>query len=428
MRDSLDKTPAVSEQLQVAESTIPQVGSTQPLVHKSRYDALVLDAMQRQSLVTVRSLGHRGLSVAALETSSLVPTFSSRWCQQGFCAPSYEQNVEPYLTYLEQLLDHTGASVLITSSDGTLALIRQYRERLEHRVRIALAKEPALAIAVNKERTLGIAKGLGLNIPRGVKVEKIGLPAVVKPVDSWVWGEQKGARLVSQLVTTPAEALHAVEELTRLGGTALFQQFLSGRREAISFLYAHGEIYARFAQWAKRTVPPLGGQSVLRQSIAVPPDLGEQAERLVRAIGLEGYAEVEFRRDDTGAPYLMEINPRLSASVEIAVRSGVDFPYLLYQWASGEHIDRVESYRTGNWMRYLEGDILTTLQALIQHGRPGVTPPAHALFDFFLSFFEPMGYDYFDWKDPLPAWTATIEFGHYIIRRLKRSLARRRVS
>src|SRR5712692_3813108 len=438
MRDSLDKTPAVSEQLQVAESTIPQVGSTQPLVHKSRYDALVLDAMQRQSLVTVRSLGHRGLSVAALETSSLVPTFSSRWCQRGFCAPSYEQNVEPYLTYLEQLLDHTGASVLITSSDGTLALIRQYRERLEHRVRIALAKEPALGIAVSKERTLEIAKGLGLNIPRGVKVEKvnevsaalreIGLPAVVKPVDSWVWGEQKGARLVSQLVTTPAEALHAVEELTRLGGTALFQQFLSGRREAISFLYAHGEIYARFAQWAKRTVPPLGGQSVLRQSIAVPPDLGEQAERLVRAIGLEGYAEVEFRRDDTGAPYLMEINPRLSASVEIAVRSGVDFPYLLYQWASGEHIDRVESYRTGNWMRYLEGDILTTLQALIQHGRPGVTPPAHALFDFFLSFFEPMGYDYFDWKDPLPAWTATIEFGHYIIRRLKRSLARRRVS
>src|SRR5258708_12269694 len=130
MRDSLDKTPAVSEQLQVAESTIPQIGSTQPLVHNSRYDALVLDAIQRQSLVTVRSLGHRGLSVAALETSSLVPTFSSRWCQQGFCAPSYEQNVEPYLTYLEQLLDHTGPSVLITSSDGTLPLIRQYPTRL----------------------------------------------------------------------------------------------------------------------------------------------------------------------------------------------------------------------------------------------------------------------------------------------------------
>ncbi|MBV9708077.1 MAG: ATP-grasp domain-containing protein [Chloroflexi bacterium] len=131
-------------------------------------------------------------------------------------------------------------------------------------------------------------------------------------------------------------------------------------------LYAHGEFYARFAQWAKRTDPPLGGQSVLRQSIAVPDDIGSQAERLVREIELEGYSEIEFRRDSAGVPYLMEINPRLSASIEIAVRSGVNFPHLLYQWANGERIDKVMSYRLGNWMRYLTGDIMTTIAALQQ--------------------------------------------------------------
>jgi hypothetical protein len=50
----------------------------------------------------------------------------------------------------------------------------------------------------------------------------------------------------------------------------------------------------------------------------------------------------------------MEINPRLSASVEVAVRAGVDFPYLLYQWANGDPIDHVEYYRVGRWMCYLE--------------------------------------------------------------------------
>src|SRR2546430_14580761 len=89
-----------------------------------------------------------------------------------------------------------------------------------------------------------------------------------------------------------------------------------------------------------RTDPPLGGLSVLRQSIAVPPDIGPQAEALVREIDLEGYSEVEFRRDAAGVSYLMEINPRLSASVEVAVRAGVDFPNLLYQWASGGPIAR----------------------------------------------------------------------------------------
>jgi len=172
--------------------------------------------------------------------------------------------------------------------------------------------------------------------------------------------------------------------------------------------YANGEIYALFAQRVERTDPPLGGTSVLRQSIAIPPDIGEQAARLVREIELEGYAEVEFRRDSMGTPYLMEINPRLSASVEIAVRAGVDFPYLLYQWASGEQIDVVKSYRVGACMRYLWGDIAATAAALQQRGRPGVAPPARVIFDFCTSFFVPMRYDYLDWRDPLPIWTAIV--------------------
>jgi predicted ATP-grasp superfamily ATP-dependent carboligase len=169
-------------------------------------------------------------------------------------------------------------------------------------------------------------------------------------------------------------------------------------------------MYARFAQWAKRTEPPLGGTSVLRQSIAIPEDIGKQAERLVREIDLEGYSEVEFRRDSKGIPYIMEINPRLSASVEIAVRSGVDFPYLLYQWASGEKIQQVQSYQVGGWMRHLKGDIMTTIEAVQQRNRPGITPPARAILDFLSTCFVPMGYDYLDWKDPKPAFIATRDF------------------
>jgi predicted ATP-grasp superfamily ATP-dependent carboligase len=401
----------------------------QSTIREPAYDVLILDARLRQSLVSVRSLGSRGLRVAALETSRTTPTFSSRWCQHAFRAPSYEQATDPYLSYLEKLLDRIGTRILITSSDSTIALIRQYRKQLERKVRIALAKEPALKVAINKERTLEIAQELGIGVPKGMKVEtvgevaaalcEIGLPAVVKPVESWVWNEQQGSTLTCKLVTTYDEAIQAVERLTSLGGSTIIQQFLSGRREAVSFLYANGEIYARFAQWAKRTQPPLGGTSVLRQSIAVPSDIGEQAERLVRMLDLEGYCEVEFRRDDAGTPYLMEINPRLSASVEVAVRAGVDFPYLLYQWANGDHIDYVRSYRVGGWMRYLGGDIMTTVEALIQRGRPGVIPPAQAIFDFGASFFVPMGYDYFDWKDPLPACTAIAEFGRALPKRLR---------
>jgi len=372
----------------------------------------------------VRSLGRRGLRVAALDVEKLkyIPTFSSRWCLQKYLAPEFESDIQPYVTYLLDLLDKTGARVLIPSSDGTLAVLRQHREMLAKHVHLALAKEAALEAAIDKNQTLEIAARLGVGIPHGVvlksvsevgeAIRDIGLPAVVKPVETWLWGEQRGMRLICRLVTTPDEARKAVEELTQGDGTVLFQQFLMGKREAVSLLYAHGNIYARFAQWAKRTHPPLGGTSVFRQSIALPPDITNQSEHLVREIELEGYSEVEFRRDSAGKPYLMEINPRLSASIEVAVRAGVDFPYLLYQWANGERIDRIEGYRIGGWMRYLEGDILTTLQSIEERGRPGVSPPTQAVREFITSFFVPTGYDYADWHDPLPIWCATKDFAY----------------
>jgi len=392
-----------------------------------RFDVLVLNAALRQSLVAVRSLGRRELQVAAAGTQRNTPALSSRWCRQGFVFPP-EEALGAYVATLDAWLERAGAQVLIASNDATIALLRLHRARLEPRVCLALADERALAIAVNKERTLAVATRLGLHVPREMVVrevgdvpaalKEIGLPAVIKPCESWLWNGREGARLGAELVVTPAEARRGVAAVTRFGEAALFQQLLTGRREAVSFLHADGEVYARFAQWAKRTSMPLGGDSVLRQSIAIPLDIGAQAEALVREINLEGYSEVEFRRDAAGVPYLMEINPRLSASVEVAVRAGVDFPHLLYQWASGGPIERVAGYRIGSWMRHLGGDINTTIAALRQRGRPGVTPPVQSLLDFGLSFLRPMAYDYLNWKDPLPAVKATTDFTRHALSRL----------
>src|SRR2546425_12306410 len=74
------------------------------------FDALVLDARLRQSLATVRSLGRRGLAVAALDTSRDAPAFSSRWCQRNFVCPAAD-GADGHLGYPGQLLGHPGARV-----------------------------------------------------------------------------------------------------------------------------------------------------------------------------------------------------------------------------------------------------------------------------------------------------------------------------
>src|SRR5262249_57229778 len=93
------------------------------------------------------------------------------------------------------------------------------------------------------------------------------------------------------------------------------------------------------------------------------------AARLVDAMELEGYAEIEFRRDAAGRAALMEVNPRLSASVEIAVRAGVDFPLLLHRWASGASLAASNGYRVGLRMRWLGGDLRLLAEAAAHGGR-----------------------------------------------------------
>ena len=132
---------------------------------KMIFDALVLNASLRQALVTVRSLGRRGLRVAAAAHLTSAPAFSSRWCLDGFLFPPDEATAA-YLATLEQWLNGSGVGTIIPLHDGTIALLRQHRGRLEQRARLALADERALAVAVNKEMTLAVANRLGVRVPR----------------------------------------------------------------------------------------------------------------------------------------------------------------------------------------------------------------------------------------------------------------------
>src|SRR5690348_7848659 len=224
--------------------------ASQPKAPVSSIDALVLNARLRQALVTIRSLGRRGLTVAAVDSVSDLPAFRSRWCRRHFI-DSAGPPTSGSVAHLEELLDQVDVGVLIPAHDGTIGLLRQHRSRLAPRVAIALAPESALAIAVSKQRTLALAGRLGMNVPRSFSLtsvnelpgalKEIGLPAVVKPTESWLSDGHVGERIGSELVTTPDEARQAVAKVERLGGVALFQQLLSGRREAVSFLYANGE-------------------------------------------------------------------------------------------------------------------------------------------------------------------------------------------
>ncbi len=391
---------------------------------RARTDALLVDGSYRQALVAVRALGCAGLKVAVAEAPDVcdrrfrVPSFSSRWSTWHSSLPSYHEDPDGYCGFLLDLVHDRPTRVLIPSADGSIAALRPWRSRFEREgVALALPSEAALEVANDKYRTLAAATGLGILSPRSAPIARpeatrdalteVGYPAVIKPTQSWVrFNPDTWGRVLCKEVLNESEAVAYVEFLHELGSSAIAQQWVGGAREAVSCLYGRGRVWAEFAQVAHRMTPVLGGVSVVRESIPMPADLRSAALGLVEALELEGCCEVEFRRDASGRPLLMEINARLSGSLEVAVRSGVDFPTLLWRWAAGETLSPVPGYRTGTRMRYLAGDIDWLCENLRSRGRPDSVPPWKALRTFAGDFLKAQAYDYLDRRDLRPALVA----------------------
>ena len=133
----------------------------------------------------------------------------------------------------------------------------------------------------------------------------------------------------------------------------------------------------------------------------------ELGTKLLKAFGWYGIAMVEFKIDPRdNRPKLMEINPRFWGSLNLAVASGVDFPYLLCKMAMDGDIDLRLEYKTGiksRWLFY--GDIKYLIAVLKGYSTPwGYNSPGRkqTILDFMKFYERDTAYDFLSWDDPVP--------------------------
>ena len=135
------------------------------------------------------------------------------------------------------------------------------------------------------------------------------------------------------------------------------------------------------------------------------PDVAASGAKLLRALDVHGFANVEFKYDPRdGAFKLMEVNCRHNLSAALAIRCGIDFPHIEY-----EHLVhgrrpvgcRAEPgvYWIGLFNDLAEGaKLMARGQASLSYLRPYVHPHV---------------FDFLDLHDPRP-------FGRLVADRFKR--------
>jgi predicted ATP-grasp superfamily ATP-dependent carboligase len=383
-----------------------------------QYDILILDAGWRIATTITRSLGRIGLRVALAESFTSYSarhepaSFSSRYCARTVALPDYLSDPVPFLDAILAFVREHHVRVVLPTADSSIVLLAPHRERFaELGCTLAVASDAALEIANDKTRTLEVADKLGIAYPKSVTVADVedlraaeaqfGYPFVVKPTMSWT--SQGAERVAPVEAMNEAEAVKATNRYLATGCEVIAQQLATGRRESISLFIANGEMLAYCGCTAHRTTPPLGGVSAMRESIPVPTELLDASVNLATAIGLEGACEVEYRQDARGNSLLMEINPRLAGTLENAMHSGVNLPLMVWQWATGQPVQPVRSYRTGVRTRWLAGDMRWLFDSMTHQGRPDTMGRARSLWTFSWEFLRTSHYDFLDLRDVRPA-------------------------
>jgi len=328
---------------------------------------LVLDADQRSALAVTRSLGRRGIPVYTADAGTDSLAGCSRYSRRYFPCPSPEQHPEQYVAALVRLARDQDIDILLPMTELTTTLVLDHQARFPGIV-IPFPDPANLDAMIDKCSLMRMAAGLGVPVPRTwhadspttlpCSLDALPYPLVIKPGRSWLLEGGHWKRAAVRIAGNPAEAAGILDSEPALRAHPfMFQEHIAGHGQGVFALYDKGEALTFFAHRRLREKPPRGGVSVLSESVAVEPAAGAYARTLLDAAGWHGIAMVEFKVSADGTPYLMEINTRFWGSLQLAVDAGVDFPWLLYQLASGMRPERLPAYRTGNRLRWLLGDL-----------------------------------------------------------------------
>jgi len=327
---------------------------------------LVLDGNQRASLAAVRSLGSKGLWVAVGESSEASLAGVSRFCRTTLTYPDPFRSPRLFFEELRQQILELGISFLLPITEATTYVLLRYRDELPEQVILPFPDGQTVEQFANKNELFKLAKELNVPVPEtifclslddGLKaLDNIdSYPLVLKPYKSKILQQDSILSTQVSVVRSREEAKAVLAKYPYFDFPFTLQSFIEGSGQGIFALFDHGEPVCYFAHKRLREKPPGGGVSVLSESAPVNQQLKDSADKLLRSVRWHGVAMVEFRVAADGTGYLMEVNPRFWGSLQLAIDSGIDFPWLLYLISIGKSVPQ-----TG-WqhrrMRWLLGDL-----------------------------------------------------------------------
>ncbi len=281
--------------------------------------------------------------------------------------------------YVEQLLNickEENVDVLIPFMSAELDVLRKNIDRFEAvGTKVSVSDAESIEISNNKLKLYEFMRDNGLPVCKFKAVrniqeleeafEYIGYPKKAVCIKATESSGSRGIRIVDPSQSRfdilfrqkPNSFYISYEELKEILSEKeqmpemMAMEYLPGEEYSVDLLADHGKVLYMAGRETNVNLASIPQEATLVKN----EKAYEIAKNVIEAIGLDGNADLDFKFDENGTPVLMEINPRIAATLQIFYVGGLNLPYLRVKQLLGEALPEIEvKYGIKMKRRYLE--------------------------------------------------------------------------
>jgi protein-tyrosine-phosphatase/predicted ATP-grasp superfamily ATP-dependent carboligase len=298
---------------------------------------LILGSSTKASVYVTKQLKKYGLHVTVVDWSD-TPVKFSKYIDQFILLSSPIYNVESFMNDFTDLLKKNKFDCLLPIHDPAIEICKKYRGQIGSYCKvIGINDDPVQAYASDKSVLYNLASEIGISIPKGRLINTIqdldmylgqlAYPVVIKPIQSAVLKDNRIYQFKVKITNNENEVIDFVRENIN-NVPLLLQEYIEGYGIGYNIFAVNGKICNAYIH---RRINEHGGISSYRESLPTNTyDLQLPAAELIKKIGWNGVAMIEFKIHNN-IPFLMEMNGRFWGSIEVAIKSGLNYPVMLYE-------------------------------------------------------------------------------------------------
>lgn len=274
----------------------------------------------------------------------------------------YEIMLEDYRVQdFIQLLSKASVDLVIPTEDEYAEWLSEHKQEIEKltAVRLAVADHTLFRSVINKKELLATCKKWNIPHPKTMAIDicnvdeiakQMSFPVLIKPDIS------NGSRGIKR-VENVQELKQILPEVMRAYGTCTAQEFINQQHyyNVMLYRYEDGSWGQYVVTKITRYYPIKGGSSSFCTTI-INDEITKPCKTLLEKLGWYGFADFDVLEKGNGDYRIIEINPRVPASVHAAYISGVNFGAMLASdMLEGKKLK--SDYKPGTQLRFLGLDI-----------------------------------------------------------------------